>query len=105
MAASLHLALPARGIRAPTIDPGYAATETQRAFLGEDDPIYRLQVAHGAPPSVPAAMLVWLLTTDEGRARSGESFHAPRFVKEHGLVPGWPPPKSVKAAKAPKTAS
>jgi NAD(P)-dependent dehydrogenase (short-subunit alcohol dehydrogenase family) len=95
MAAFLHLELHDRGIGAYNIDPGYVATETQRAILGEDDPIYPLQVAHGAPPEVPAAMLVWLLTTDEGRARSGESFHAPRFVKEHGLVPGWPKPKKA----------
>jgi NAD(P)-dependent dehydrogenase (short-subunit alcohol dehydrogenase family) len=93
MAAILHLELHARGIRAYNIDPGYVATESQRAMLGEDDPIYRIQVAHGAPPEVPAAMLVWLLTTEEGRARSGESFHAPRFVKQHGLLPGWPAPK------------
>ena len=36
------------------------------------------------------AVLVWLLTTDEGRSRSGESFNAPSFCAERGLVPGWP---------------
>ena len=52
MAAFLHLELRDRGIRAYNIDPGYVATESQRAILGEDDPIYRHQVAHGAPPAV-----------------------------------------------------
>ena len=96
MAAILHLELFERGIRAYNLDPGYVATESQRAMLGEDDPIYQIQVAHGAPPAVPAAVLVWLLTSDEGRARSGECFHAPSFAKERGLVPGWPPPKSTR---------
>jgi hypothetical protein len=41
-------------------------------------------------------MLVWLLTTEEGRSRSGETFHAPSFVKKHQLIPGWPPPKQAK---------
>ena len=61
--------------------------------LGLDDPIYQQYIAYGAPPEVPAKMLVWLLTEEEARARSGETFHAPRFVRDHGLLPGWPPPK------------
>jgi len=93
MAAILHLELHERGIRAYNIDPGYVPTEAQLATLGKDDPIYQSHIAGGAPPEVPARMLVWILTTDEGRARSGESFHAPSFVKRNQLLPGWPPPK------------
>jgi NAD(P)-dependent dehydrogenase (short-subunit alcohol dehydrogenase family) len=96
MAGILHIELHDRGIRAYNIDPGYVATESQLATLGKDDPIYQIQIARGAPPEVPATMLVWLLTTEEGRARSGESFHAPSFVKRNGLLPGWPPPKPGK---------
>ena len=33
------------------------------------------------------------LTHEEAIARSGETFHAPRFVRDHGLIPGWPPPR------------
>ena len=62
--------------------------------MGKDDPIYLKHISGGAPPAVPAAMLIWLLTTEEGRSRSGESFHAPSFVKKNQLVPGWPPPRS-----------
>ncbi len=101
MAAFLHLELHDRGIRAYNIDPGYVATESQLATMGKDDPIYQIQIAHGAPPEVPARMLIWLLTTEEGRSRSGESFHAPSFVKRHGLLPGWPPPKTAKPAASP----
>jgi len=96
MAAFLHLELHERGIRAYNIDPGYVATESQLATMGRDDPIYQIQIAHGAPPEVPARMLIWLLTTEEGRSRSGESFHAPSFVKRNQLLPGWPPPKPAR---------
>jgi NAD(P)-dependent dehydrogenase (short-subunit alcohol dehydrogenase family) len=90
MAGSIHVELNERGIRAYNIDPGYVPTEAQRAIMGEDSAIYKRYSQQGAPPEVPAAMLVWILTTAEGRSRSGETFHAPTFVKEHGLVPGWP---------------
>ena len=81
-------------IRSYNIDPGYVPTEAQLAKFGKDDPIYQQYISQGAPVEVPAKMLVWLLTQDEGKARSGETFHAPSFVKKHGLLPGWPPPKS-----------
>lgn len=95
MAAFLHLELHEHGIRAYNIDPGYVATESQLATMGKDDPIYQIQIAHGAPPEVPARMLIWLLTTEEGRSRSGESFHAPSFVKRNQLLPGWPPARKT----------
>jgi len=39
-------------------------------------------------------MLVWLLTQEEAKERSGETFHAPRFVRDRALLPGWPPPRA-----------
>jgi NAD(P)-dependent dehydrogenase (short-subunit alcohol dehydrogenase family) len=93
MAGFLHVEHHEDGIRAYNIDPGYVPTEAQMAMLGKDNPIHQLHLAHGAPPEVPAATLAWILTTEEGRKRSGETFHAPRHAKEHRLVPGWPPPK------------
>ena len=92
-----HVEHHAEGIRAYNIDPGYVPTEAQMARMGTDNPIYQQQIAYGAPPEVPAQTLVWILTTDEGRSRSGETFHAPSFAKKRGLVPGWPPPKPGKA--------
>lgn len=93
MAGFIHVEFRDQGIRAYNIDPGYVPTEAQLAKYGKDSPIYKKYAASGAPPEVPARMLVWLLTTEEGRARSGETFHAPSFVKKHGLLPGWPPPR------------
>ncbi|MEZ4331183.1 MAG: SDR family oxidoreductase [Myxococcota bacterium] len=99
MAGFLHVEHHEDGIRAYNIDPGYVPTESQLALRGKDDPIYQQHIAFGAPPEVPAATLVWILTTEEGRARSGQTFHAPRHAKEHGLVPGWPPPRPGKGAR------
>jgi hypothetical protein len=93
LAPFIHVEHHDQGIRAYNLDPGFVPTEAQRATLGKNNPIYEKYIAGGAPPSVPAAMLVWILTTEEGRSRSGETFHAPSFVKQHQLVPGWPAPK------------
>lgn len=99
LAAFIHVEHSDQGVRAYNIDPGYVPTEAQLALMGKDSEIYKKHIAGGAPPEVPAKMLVWLLTTDEGRSRSGETFHAPSFVKKNGLLPGWPPPKPEKASK------
>lgn len=99
MAGFLHVEHHADGIRAYNIDPGYVPTESQLALRGKDDPIYQQHIAFGAPPEVPAATLVWILTTEEGRAKSGQTFHASRHAKEHQLVPGWPPPRPGREAR------
>ena len=93
MAGFLHVEFNDQGIRAYNVDPGYVPTEAQLARYGKDDPIYQQYISQGAPPEVPAQMLVWLLTNPEAPERSGETFHAPSFAKKHGLVPGWPLPK------------
>jgi hypothetical protein len=90
MAGMLHVELAGRGIRAYNIDPGHVPTEAIREILGEDSAVFQMQLEHGTPVEVPAATLVWILTSEEGRARSGETFHAPELCAEHKLVPGWP---------------
>lgn len=97
MAGFIHVEFKEQGLRAYNIDPGYVPTEAQLAMRGKDDPIYQQYIRYGAPTEVPAKMLVWLLTTEEGQSRSGETFHAPSFVKKHGLLPGWPPPREERA--------
>ena len=92
MAGMLHVELNHRGIRAYNIDPGHVPTEAIREILGEDSAVFQMQLEQGTPAEVPAAMLVFLLTTEEGRARSGETFLAPEFCAERGLLPGWPSP-------------
>ncbi len=96
LAGFIHVEHHDQGIRSYNIDPGYVPTEAQLASLGKDSPVYEKHISGSAPPEVPAAMLIWLLTTEEGRSRSGESFHAPSFVKKHQLIPGWPPPRPEK---------
>ena len=90
MAGMIHVELHHRGIRAYNIDPGHVPTEAIREILGEDSAVFQMQLEHGTPAEVPAAMLVFLLTTEEGRARSGETFFAPEFCAKRKLVPGWP---------------
>ncbi len=90
MAGMIHVELNDRGIRAYNLDPGHVATEAIREILGADNPTLQMQIEQGCPVEVPAATLVWILTTEEGRARSGETFLAPEFAAERGLVPGWP---------------
>ncbi len=90
MAGMIHVELGDRGIRAYNLDPGHVATEAIREILGPDNPVLQMQLEHATPAEVPAATLVWILTTEEGRARSGETFFAPDFAAERGLVEGWP---------------
>ncbi len=90
MAGMIHVELNHRGIRAYNIDPGSVPTEAIREILGEDSAIFQMQLEHGTPIEAPAATLVWILTTEEGRSRSGETFVAPQLCAERGLVPGWP---------------
>jgi NAD(P)-dependent dehydrogenase (short-subunit alcohol dehydrogenase family) len=86
LAGFLHVELGKRGIRAYNVDPGYVATESMREILGENDPIYQQQLRHGSPPEVPAALVAWLATSPEAEALSGQSLHAPSFVRERGLA-------------------
>lgn len=90
MAGMIHVELNHRGISAYNIDPGHVPTEAIREILGEDSPVLKMALEHGTPVEVPAATLVWILTSEEGRARSGETFVAPKLCAERGLVPGWP---------------
>lgn len=98
MAGFLHVEFHDRGIHAYNIDPGYVPTEAQLAKLGKDDPIYQKFIAQGAPVEVPANTLAWIVTEEEAKAMSGQTFHAPRFAKDRRLVPGWPPPKGERIA-------
>ncbi len=79
-----------RGIRAYNVDPGYVETERQlvnAAALGLEGR-YR-----GAPPSVPAAAIVWLAEHPD-EADNGQTFRAQKLALERGLHPDWrePPP-------------
>ena len=64
MAGMIHVELNHRGIRAYNIDPGHVPTEAIREILGEDSPIFQMQLENGTPAEVPAATLVFICTTD-----------------------------------------
>ena len=76
-----------RGIRAFNLDPGYVETERQlvnAAALG--------LVGHytGAPPSVPAAAIVWM--ADHADAlENGGTVRAQKLALERELHPDWRP--------------
>jgi NAD(P)-dependent dehydrogenase (short-subunit alcohol dehydrogenase family) len=77
-----------RGIRAYNVDPGYVETERQRvnaSALG--------LVGHytGAPPSVPAAAIVWL-AEQAGDVENGQTVRAQKLALTHGLHPDWRTP-------------
>ena len=76
-----------QGIRAFNLDPGYVETERQlvnAAALG--------LVGHytGAPPSVPAAALVWMADHTE-ELDNGQTVRAQKLALTHGLHPDWRP--------------
>ena len=60
--------------------------EALKEILGPDSPVLQRQLEQGTPVEAPAATLVWILTTEEGKRRSGETFYAPDFCAERGLV-------------------
>ena len=84
-APSLAVELGDRGIRAYNVDPGYVETERQvvnAAALGLTDR-YR-----GAPPSVPAAAIAWLVDHPEAVA-NGSTVRAQKVALTEGLHPDW----------------
>jgi NAD(P)-dependent dehydrogenase (short-subunit alcohol dehydrogenase family) len=76
-----------RGIRAYNLDPGYVETERQKVnaeALG--------LVGHytGAPPSVPAAAIVWLAAHPD-QVENGQTVRAQKLALTHDLHPDWRP--------------
>jgi NAD(P)-dependent dehydrogenase (short-subunit alcohol dehydrogenase family) len=74
-----------RGIRAYNVDPGYVETERQlanAAALG--------LVGHyaGAPPSVPATAIAWLVANPD-QVENGHTVRALKLALTHGLHPDW----------------
>ncbi|MEE3331912.1 MAG: SDR family oxidoreductase [Myxococcota bacterium] len=90
MAGMLQAELGDRGIRAFNLEPGIVTSESFLAAMGGDARMLK-EFKH-APVEVPAAVAVWLCTSNEAAAMSGgDAIHAQPFCKKRGLVPGWPP--------------
>lgn len=86
LAGILHVELYGQGIRAYNLHPGAVQTERLAADMSE----FGFDSSQWAPPDVVGAAAVWLVTTAEGNARSGEWIESQDLCRELGLVPGWP---------------
>jgi NAD(P)-dependent dehydrogenase (short-subunit alcohol dehydrogenase family) len=74
-----------RGIRANNVDPGYVETERQKvnaAALGLEGHY------SGAPPTVPAAAIVWL-SEHPTEVENGQTILAQKLALTHDLHPDW----------------
>ncbi len=86
----IHAEHGADGIRAFNVDPGFVVNERMRATAAAGpftDAGFR-----GVPPEVPGAAIAWLATDPAAADHAGTLVHAQKLCRQHGLVPGWPPP-------------
>lgn len=84
----LAVELGGRGLRVFNLDPGYVETERQlvnAAALGLEGRY------PGAPPSVPASVVVWLATDPAAAELNGQTVLAQRFALRQGTHPDWRP--------------
>jgi hypothetical protein len=77
------------GVSFLNVDPGLVLTESMRE-QGLTDALIE-QVGGGAPPSVPAAVIAWLVTSPDGAKWHGKILHAQTVARDLRLVPSWPP--------------
>lgn len=83
----LSVELGEQGIRAYTLNPGVVTTDALRATIGEKG-VIALR-AGSAPPQVPAAVMVWLATSDAAVDHQCKTIHCQPFALEHGIVADW----------------
>jgi NAD(P)-dependent dehydrogenase (short-subunit alcohol dehydrogenase family) len=86
LAGHLAVELGDQGIVAVNVDPGHVMTERMQANAG------RLGLEgkyHGAPASVPAAVVAWLATSLEALDLNGQTVEALRLALQRGLHPDW----------------
>jgi len=84
----LALELGDRGIVSYNLSPGFVDTERQLINATKSG----LGGYQGAPPSVPAAVAVWLASHPRG-IDNGSTVMAQKTALEQGLHPDWRPPK------------
>ncbi len=77
-----------RGIRAYNLDPGYVETERQVANAAALGLVGRYR---GAPPSVPAAAIAWMVDHPEA-LENGHTVRAQKLALVEGLHPDWRKP-------------
>ncbi|MFI5321481.1 MAG: SDR family oxidoreductase [Myxococcota bacterium] len=77
------------GVSFFNLEPGLVLTESMRE-QGLTDELLRAVPGGGAPPSVPAAVIAWLVTSPDAAKWHGKTLHAQPAARELRLVPGWP---------------
>ena len=86
LAGVLAVELGSRGIVAFNIEPGFVMTEAMQVNAGE----HGLEGHYvGAPPSVPAAVIAWLVTDPDAVALSGQTIRAQKIALQNGLHADW----------------
>jgi NAD(P)-dependent dehydrogenase (short-subunit alcohol dehydrogenase family) len=77
------------GVSFFNLEPGLVLTESMRE-QGLTDELLRAVPGGGAPPTVPAAVIAWLVTSPDAAKWHGKTLHAQATARELRLVPGWP---------------
>ena len=90
MVGILAVELADQGIRAFNVDPGHVVTERMAANSGD---LGLSGHYRGAPPTVPAAAIAWLVTSPEAAELSGTTVIAQKLALQRGLHPDWRPPR------------
>ncbi len=86
LAGILAVELGPRGIVSFNIEPGFVMTEVMQVNARE----HGLEGHYvGAPPSVPAAVIAWLVTDPDAAALNGQTIRAQKFALDKGLHPDW----------------
>ncbi len=84
----LAVELGERGVRAYNVDPGYVETERQQVNAGALGLVGHYS---GAPPSVPAAAIAWLVDHPDD-FENGQTVRAQKLALTHDLHPDWSQP-------------
>jgi NAD(P)-dependent dehydrogenase (short-subunit alcohol dehydrogenase family) len=86
MAGMLAVELGPRGIVSFNIEPGFVMTEVMQVNARE----HGLEGHYvGAPPSVPAAVIAWLVTDPAATEFNGQTIRAQKFALDKGLHADW----------------
>ena len=86
LAGFLAVELGDRGIVSFNIEPGFVMTEAMQVNAAD----HGLEGHYvGAPPTVPAAVITWLVTDPDAPSLNGQTIRAQKFALEKGLHPDW----------------
>lgn len=82
---TLHAEFKDKGIRAFNINPGFVGTERNEISVRD----YGRELQGAAPPAAIAAVVTWLVSTNEGAVYAGTSIEGQDVCLEKDLYPSW----------------